>query len=388
MNNIRFRVSKLRIVVVSLVVCMGGLSSYADDEATFMNLRMIGLRSDQGVVRVELFDSEARFSERKPVAVFSCGITNKEAQARIPFPESPAFAVRVFHDENDNGEIDRTPLGIPEEAIGFSNNARARFGPPSFREAAVSREGAPSAMEIRMERPLATDWQVGVGVGAVFRESPYVGGGYQSWVFPNVAYVGRRFAILGPRVSYLVTGGDRWKWNAVGQVRFNALDPEASDELEGMKERDLTWEIGFKLGLRGPHKLDFGVGALTDVLGRHDGQEFVADVSRSFSYGALRIAPAFSLTILSTRLANYYYGVSPSEERLPERPAYDSPAAWIVAPSVRVSWLRWDPWTVTASLGVEYLGPHIADSPIVEKRAPLTGFLAISRQFGPGARDR
>ncbi len=49
----------------------------------------------------------------------------------LPYGE---YAVRIFHDENENGELDANVLGIPTEAYGFSNNARRKFGAPSFDE--------------------------------------------------------------------------------------------------------------------------------------------------------------------------------------------------------------------------------------------------------------
>jgi len=45
------------------------------------------------------------------------------------------YAIKVFHDENANGELDINFLGIPKESYGFSNHARGRFGPPPFAEA-------------------------------------------------------------------------------------------------------------------------------------------------------------------------------------------------------------------------------------------------------------
>ncbi len=58
---------------------------------------------------------------------------------RFVFTDLPAgeFAVAVFHDENDNGELDSNFLGIPTEGYGFSRNATGTFGPPGFSHAAV-----------------------------------------------------------------------------------------------------------------------------------------------------------------------------------------------------------------------------------------------------------
>ena len=49
---------------------------------------------------------------------------------RFVFTGLPAgrFAVAVFHDENDNGEIDTDFLGIPKEGYGFSRGATGMFG--------------------------------------------------------------------------------------------------------------------------------------------------------------------------------------------------------------------------------------------------------------------
>jgi len=62
-----------------------------------------------------------------------------DGQAFAIFEEVPAgpIAVSVFHDEDDDGELDSAALGIPSEAFGFSANARDMFGPPSFEEARI-----------------------------------------------------------------------------------------------------------------------------------------------------------------------------------------------------------------------------------------------------------
>ena len=57
--------------------------------------------------------------------------------------ELPAgqYAVGIFHDVNLNNKMDNNFLGLPKEQYGFSNNARALFGPPSFEDAAFELTG-------------------------------------------------------------------------------------------------------------------------------------------------------------------------------------------------------------------------------------------------------
>lgn len=51
--------------------------------------------------------------------------------------ERESYAVAVFHDENNNGILDKNFVGAPTEAYGFSKNARAMFSAPSFEEAKI-----------------------------------------------------------------------------------------------------------------------------------------------------------------------------------------------------------------------------------------------------------
>jgi uncharacterized protein (DUF2141 family) len=44
------------------------------------------------------------------------------------------YAIRVFHDENNNKKMDTNFVGFPTESWGFSNNVKAKFGPPKFED--------------------------------------------------------------------------------------------------------------------------------------------------------------------------------------------------------------------------------------------------------------
>ena len=57
----------------------------------------------------------------------------------VPFG---VYAIKAFHDENLNSDLDKNLMGIPTEDYGFSNDARGAFGPPKF-EAAKFQLGTP-----------------------------------------------------------------------------------------------------------------------------------------------------------------------------------------------------------------------------------------------------
>ena len=45
------------------------------------------------------------------------------------------YAIGLYVDSNNNEQLDTNFFGIPTEQFGFSNNAKGRFGPPSFESA-------------------------------------------------------------------------------------------------------------------------------------------------------------------------------------------------------------------------------------------------------------
>jgi len=110
---------------------------------------MTGFPSDRGWARVALSDTAEGFPRSNP-AVRDGVVPIRGGRAvwrvaGLPFGE---YTVRFFHDENDNGEFDTGFLGIPREGYGFSNNARPRFGPPSYHKARFQVRRAAVTMEL------------------------------------------------------------------------------------------------------------------------------------------------------------------------------------------------------------------------------------------------
>jgi len=92
------------------------------------------VRSNKGVVRITLFTKEVNYMKS-----FSIGkiVNAKTGSVSATFENMPAgeYAITATHDENNNGKLDSNFFGIPKEGIGFSNDASATFGPPSWGKA-------------------------------------------------------------------------------------------------------------------------------------------------------------------------------------------------------------------------------------------------------------
>ncbi len=137
--------------VLSCLAAAGGDVQASDDARqgksatrTTLTVEITELRNNKGRVAVALFDSEDAFPEQERALRGKLAkIANKRAQVSFSGLKPGTYAIAVLHDENENDEMDFNFVGMPLEGYGFSNDASAMFGPPSF-EAASFEVGARS----------------------------------------------------------------------------------------------------------------------------------------------------------------------------------------------------------------------------------------------------
>jgi uncharacterized protein (DUF2141 family) len=98
-------------------------------------ITIAGFENSNGVAKVAIVNSKKNYSEEKPFKGYNFKIANNRVLETLSLPYGE-YAIKVFHDENSNGELDKGILGIPVEAYGFSNDARGTIGPPEYEKAA------------------------------------------------------------------------------------------------------------------------------------------------------------------------------------------------------------------------------------------------------------
>jgi len=113
--------------------------SPADDRQAFMPTGTLDVVVHHPVdetsdVRVALYGSEEVWLEEPTVAQFT---TSTDTLTTLRFDNLPLgeYGAAVFLDENQNGKLDRNLVGWFKEPFGFSEKARARFGPPKWDDA-------------------------------------------------------------------------------------------------------------------------------------------------------------------------------------------------------------------------------------------------------------
>lgn len=109
--------------------------------AATLEVAVTGVRNDRGHLHIEVCPRELFLGDCTIVARAPAhpGTTLVKVDGVAP----GIYAVQAYHDENDNGRVDRGLFGIPKEGVGFSNDARIRLGPPKWSNARFDFKGAP-----------------------------------------------------------------------------------------------------------------------------------------------------------------------------------------------------------------------------------------------------
>jgi uncharacterized protein (DUF2141 family) len=117
-------------------------------------VRVVNARNPKGEIRIALFQSAEGFPgdaakalRRQQAQIDPKTLTTQAVFAGIP---QGVYAVSVFHDENMNGKLDKSLVGIPKEGYGASNNPKRKMGPPSFEEAKFQLDGTNQSLEIKL----------------------------------------------------------------------------------------------------------------------------------------------------------------------------------------------------------------------------------------------
>jgi uncharacterized protein (DUF2141 family) len=117
---------------------------FAQSPCPGIHVKILDIRNSTGDVACALFESPAGFpTEYLRSATNIMVIKIRAKQARCDFEDIPpgTYALAVIHDENMNGKLDTNWIKIPTEGYGFSNDAKALLGAPSFSAASFSYDG-------------------------------------------------------------------------------------------------------------------------------------------------------------------------------------------------------------------------------------------------------
>ncbi len=107
------------------------------------------VQGTRGIVRCGLF-SKSGWLER-PVQAAAARVAARHATCVFRDVAPGVYGISAFHDENENGKLDKNFIGLPTEDYCASRNARNPFGPPSFADAKFQYAGGVQRLTARMK---------------------------------------------------------------------------------------------------------------------------------------------------------------------------------------------------------------------------------------------
>ena len=218
-----------------------------------------------------------------------------------------------------------------------------------------------------------------VGGGAVISSQPYVGTDVRAYPLPLFAYEGKRLYFRGLTGGYWLFTFDGLSVGPVLQPRFEGYEEDDSSLLGGMDDRD--WSVDGGIGVSWLTDIGlFGVSFVTDLLGKHNGQELDFSYTLLFKWAGFDFIPSAGVRWKSDNLVDYYYGVESDEIRFDQaisRASYEGNDA--VDPYLRMAVRRklGGRWSLLGAIQYEWLDSEITDSPIVDDNYEASFLLGI-----------
>ena len=150
----------LLVLGSSVVLSEAGDPSEASDpnpanDGSRLRVELTGLQNAEGNLYIAVYNSDDTWLgddtvlEQQVVIADSRDGELVSAEMQLPPGE---YALSIFYDSNDNGELDTNFIGISKEPVALSNNARPKFGPPKYKDAVFTLGEEPLTQRIDMEK--------------------------------------------------------------------------------------------------------------------------------------------------------------------------------------------------------------------------------------------
>jgi uncharacterized protein (DUF2141 family) len=125
------------------------------DAGTSLTVELTGLQQVEGNLYIAVYDSDDTWLGDTTVldrkVVIADARDGELVSTELQLPPGD-YALSIFYDSNNNGELDTNFIGIPKEPVALSNNARPKFGPPKYKDAVFTLGAEPLTQRISMEK--------------------------------------------------------------------------------------------------------------------------------------------------------------------------------------------------------------------------------------------
>lgn len=109
-------------IIVFMALLLQSFNVMAEDEYAVMVLEVNNIDTENGNIMIHLCKNKQEFLDKIPVSnAFFFPAKKRSVTAKVNIPKG-IYAIKVFHDENQNKMLDMGADNHPIEKFGFSNN--------------------------------------------------------------------------------------------------------------------------------------------------------------------------------------------------------------------------------------------------------------------------
>ncbi|MBX2829689.1 MAG: MipA/OmpV family protein [Rhodospirillales bacterium] len=225
---------------------------------------------------------------------------------------------------------------------------------------------------------LGGDWQIGA-LGGI-SSNPYRGADSTDLIaLPMLAYDAERLHIGIDGIDAKVWTNDFASVSLIGNLRMEPFDSGDSTYLNGLKDRDMAYELGVGGSLRlwrGELKASY----LTDVNDAYGGHEVDVGYYVPMDWGKANFNFGGGVTWQSEDLTDHNVGVRRNEVRS-DRAFYAPDAAFIPHLDLSIIYPLTESFAIVGTSGVEFLPDEYSDSPLIDEDYVLSVGLAVVYTF-------
>ncbi len=144
----------MKTIILSIALSISAFFTNAQTDALTVSSEgttitvTVPVQSSEGKVIFGLYN-ESTFMKAAPIQGLEGDIVDGKVTVTFTNVEAGEYGITLFHDKNNNKQMDFEANGMPKEMYGVSNNVM-NFGPPQWSDAKFEVAETPIEMEIRM----------------------------------------------------------------------------------------------------------------------------------------------------------------------------------------------------------------------------------------------
>lgn len=109
----------------------------------------------EGKIAIAIYrDADSFRHSRNPVRTMILDRSGPITRAYVQGLTPGRYAIAAYQDLDNDGQLGKGSFGLPREPFGFSNDARGRFGPPTFEAAAFTVGASGTTQRITLRNPM------------------------------------------------------------------------------------------------------------------------------------------------------------------------------------------------------------------------------------------